>query len=543
MASEDEIKSLCKTFEQKKALRRNWDWQWERQALLIMPGKADFITQRTPGDPARNKDIYDSTAPVSNHTLASHIHSALTNPDAEWAEMQFRDQELKDNDEAQEWVEDCTRRMFDAINESNFVAAINEIYQDLVCFGTATLQTTFTNDPTEGFRLVFRIIPLHCTIFLENVHGQIDTVFHEIKYTARQAKQRWPDKNIKAVEDALRTDPEKELTFLKIIRPNADYDPTKDLSEKNRKYECVWTHQKKEIETLYYFELEYHTVRWSKMTTEVYGYGLGTLAMPDIETINEAKRLELRGWEKAIDPPMLGEAGGVIGDVHMEAGGFTSVRNSSSLVPFKDQTNWQATQIKSEELRKSIQTIYLIDQLILPERPNATATEVQIRYSMMQRVLGPTAGRLISELLDPMVQRIFGLMFREDQFLAMPQNLVGAPMDIRYTSPLARAQNQDEAQATEWLLGATAQYAQVDPAVLDLIEPTRAFRRIAQTRGVPADVMRSEEEVEKMSRAREKRKAQAEAAESEQVAAAGAEGQARQQMAPMQVEAAANQMQ
>ena len=94
MDRKDEISMLSKTFEVKKAYRRNWDWQWEEIALYSMPGKADFVTQRTTGDPARNKEIYDPVAAVANHTLASHIHTAMTNPANPWFEMKYRDKEM-----------------------------------------------------------------------------------------------------------------------------------------------------------------------------------------------------------------------------------------------------------------------------------------------------------------------------------------------------------------------------------------------------------------------------------------------------------------
>ena len=137
----DDVQRLVRSFDTAKTLRRNWGWQWEDIAMFIQPGKADFITQRTVGSPDRNKRIYDATALVANHTLASHMHSALTSPATQWAELTFRDRELQSNDAAQEWIQDCTRRMFDAVNESNFVSQINELYQNLCCFGTACQET------------------------------------------------------------------------------------------------------------------------------------------------------------------------------------------------------------------------------------------------------------------------------------------------------------------------------------------------------------------------------------------------------------------
>ena len=56
---------------------------------------------------------------VANHTLASHMHMALTSPATPWFEILFREAELNRDDSAREWLEDCNQRMFEAINESD----------------------------------------------------------------------------------------------------------------------------------------------------------------------------------------------------------------------------------------------------------------------------------------------------------------------------------------------------------------------------------------------------------------------------------------
>ena len=50
-----------------------------------------------------------------------------------------------------------------------------------------------------------------------------------------------------------------------------------------------------------------------------------------------------------------------------------------------------------------------------------TATEVQVRYELMQRLLGPTLGRFQSEFLNPLIERVFGIMFRANAFLPAPE--------------------------------------------------------------------------------------------------------------------------
>ena len=64
-------------------------------------------------------------------------------------------------------------------------------------------------------------------------------------------------------------------------------------------------------------------------------------------------------------------------------------------------------------------------------------------------LLGPLAGRQMSEFLGPMVERELDLLARAGQIPPMPQELAeaGGEYKIEYDSPLARAQRAEEGVA------------------------------------------------------------------------------------------------
>jgi hypothetical protein len=181
--------------------------------------------------------------------------------------------------------------------------------------------------------------------------------------------------------------------------------------------------------------------------------------------------------------------------LNLQAGGYTQVRDTRALAPLHDQANWQAVQIKSNELRENIQAVFLIDQLILPERPNATATEVTIRYEMMQKVLGGTLGRLQAELLNPLVNRVFGIMARNGQLAQLPDDLESGDYEVKYTGPMAKAQTANEAMAIERMYNLLMGVGQMDPTVMDAVDLPKSILAVAAQWGVPADVLRSEDEI------------------------------------------------
>ena len=53
----------------------------------------------------RRREIYDSTAIVAADLLAGQIHANLVSPSVKWFNFDFRDDELKRNTEAQQWLD------------------------------------------------------------------------------------------------------------------------------------------------------------------------------------------------------------------------------------------------------------------------------------------------------------------------------------------------------------------------------------------------------------------------------------------------------
>ena len=131
-----------------------------------------------------------------------------------------------------------------------------------------------------------------------------------------------------------------------------------------------------------------------------------------------------------------------------------------------------------------------------------TATEVQVRYELMQRLLGPTLGRFQTEFLNPLIERCFAIMQRNEMFAPAPGALDGVGIDIEYVGPLARSQRMEEATAVERLYEMAANLAQIAPEIMDNIDHDKAIRSRAELLGVPKNIMRDPQEIE------EKRQAQ-----------------------------------
>jgi hypothetical protein len=193
----------------------------------------------------------------------------------------------------------------------------------------------------------------------------------------------------------------------------------------------------------------------------------------------------------------------------MTPAGITVVRHDGAIKPLQIGSNWQITDMKENQLRTSIRQAYYSDQLQLQDGPQMTATEVQVRYELMQRLLGPTLGRFQTEFLNPLIERVFGIMFRAGAFKDAPEIIGDSKIDIEYVGPLARSQRMEEAVAIERLYALAMNIGQVDPSIMDNIDHDEAIRMRARLLGVPKTVLRSSDQVEEMRAAKAEAEQQA----------------------------------
>jgi hypothetical protein len=499
----EDIIRRCKDL---KSGRENWDDLWDEVATFVLPTRADFISKHERGA-RRDDDLHDSTAITSNQTLASGLHGALTAPSGRWFHIRFRDENLNNDDAAMEWLEDSVDRIYKALEDSNFNSQVNELYLDLCCFGTASMLVE-TDKADKNDSLNFRTVHLSEIAVAENVDGRVDTIYRTLKLSARQAKQFFKKENLgDSVEKALKDKPDKEFEFIHAVYPREGVEPMEFAPGKDRPWASCWVQvkDKKLIREDGYYECPWMVPRWSKLSGDVYGFSPAMMARADIRTLNAAKLFEMRAWEKTIDPPTLAAYNGIIGDLRLDPGGLTYVRDINGIKPMQNGTQWQVSQIKSSELITSIRRAFFNDQLQLHEGPNMTATEVRARMELMQQILGPVVGRLQSEFLNPMVQRVFMLMFRSGMFLDPPESLMtgGSKLDVEYVSPLARAQKMEEVFAVERWVGQLAQMAQINPTVIDVVDFDRLGRMMAKRLGVPSEAIKSEEQIEQLKMERQ----------------------------------------
>ena len=531
MATFEYIKKRCANLE---SVRATWEDHWQEILDYVMPRKADVTFVRSKGE-KRTEVLYDSTAITANNLLAASLQGTLTSASLPWFHLKLRDTELNQNRDVQLWLEDSAKRMYEIFNESNFNTEVHELYLDLVSIGTGAI---FVEEGSKGFDkegIHFNCLHIAEYFIQENINGKVDTLYRKYKLTARQAIQEFGEENVgEKILESVKEKPDKEFNFIHAVEPTEDYE--RAVGKSNTKlpvHSChVCTEDKMVVRTGGYNEFPYLVPRWSKATGEIFGRSPSYNALPDIKTLNKAVEIGLKAWAKAIDPPLLVQDDGVIGRVRMTPAGITVVRHDGAIKPLQIGSNWQITDMKENQLRTSIRQAYYSDQLQLQDGPQMTATEVQVRYELMQRLLGPTLGRFQSEFLNPLIERTFGIMLRAGALLPEPEVIQGQKIDVEYVGPLARSQRMEESVAIDRLYELAMNVVQVDPSIMDNINHDEAIRLRGDLLGVPKIILRARDEVEELREQRQQAQMAQQQAEQQQQAAQAAltQGQAMSEM-------------
>ena len=502
-------------------IRKTPEQTWDLLEKYISPirGGKFFQDQSSEHeiDWRRGRDVFDSTAVLAANTLASSVHGALTNPSSKWFELRFRDHMLNDDDAAKEWIQAVTETIWHALQESDFNLQINEAYIDLVAFGTTCVVEEAESDiKWEG--LDFSTLPIREIYFEQDHKGGILRFFRRYEWNPLQVIDKFgdkvPDHITEKAKQPGQSDTKEKVIMCIYPRKNGKMDTTKPIKPNNRPFGVKFIlHNTCEMlgEEGGYYEMPAFIARWQKASGSQWGFGPGTLALSDVMTLNTMVEQRLSSAAKVIDPPALVTERGMLSDLDLRPGGQSVVRDVGGIKPYESGARFDVADHLIIGYQEQINKMFLVDRLELKESPAMTATEVNARFDLMQRLLGPVFGRLQTDLLDPLIERTFRILLRAGQFPEMPQVLstVEGDFDVDYVGPMARAQKSDQIGMINQWMGMMAEMGQVFPEMAMLPDAQAAGRELSKVMNIPATIVRSKDEVDEILKKKEQQELEA----------------------------------
>lgn len=483
--------------------RANFDEQYQDCTDYASPNNSQITSERSSGEVLM--DLFDTTAEESNIQLASGLYSFMFPTETRAFVLEVEDEELMKLDIVKQWLDATTKMIHKRLIGSTFRDAFFGFLKSLGVFGTGCLY----EEKGKKVPLVFINYFMRDIYILRNSDGDVDTVFRRLRFSARQAVQEFGLENIgekvKTAYDSI-SDRDKKFEFLHIVEPREERDSEAD-DPKNMPWLSVYI-SRDEQEFVDgaesgYKEFPYQVSVFDKDSLEDYGRSPTMKKLPDIRMANELKRIRVTIWDKMGDPTMLVKDDGSVWPLTSKPGGVVFYRDT---LPEYWEFKGNIAEIGNaiQETQKEIMKGYFVDMFDpLIDKQNMTATEVQARVEQKLRFLTPIIGRLQSGLFNPMIQRVIGILSRQDKLPEMPPELSEQEFSIMYLGRLALALRTIE---TEGLTKTLAEWQPLsDMGILEWLDhlnvPT-AFRDSARNNGVPATWLRSEDEVKLIQEAR-----------------------------------------
>lgn len=516
--------------------RKPMEYMLDDIRTFIAPYRGEFFRDITDEQAIQfdYPEIYDGTGIQSNINLASNLHGNLTSPYIPWFSLQFRSEELNDNTDARAWLEEVAILIWNTLQESNFSREIGEAYLDLTTFGTACLvEEVGSSEANEWDGINFSCIPIKQMYFEERPDGTVSHFYRGYMMTPLQFVEKFgekgvPDDILEKSKGATASSSRELCIFCiyprtgnKVVK--GDERAYAPIPPKRRAYGYKYIRGNDGVvlgEEGGYYEMPAFITRWSRISESRWGHGPSHVALFDVKTLNRQEELTLQALAKVVDPPQKTTERGLIGDLDMRPAGLTVLRNMGDLAPIESGTEWRAVDMERQNRRNMIREYYLVSKLDLKDSPAMTATEVERRWQQMQKLLGPTLGRLQADLLEPLIETCFKILMRAGRVPEIPSVVMEgeSELEIEFTGPMPLAQKADAAMAIEAEFAMAAQLSQAfGPEVMDVIDAPVGMREHARMKGVPAKMIRSEAKVRKMA---EERKAAA--AQQQQLQAAEA---------------------
>lgn len=425
----------------------NWKSLYMEAYDFTFPNRNPYYEEynETPGQ-RKNLQVFDNTLCIAARQLVSKLHANLVPPSLQWFELEptelIQDENQKKAIQAD--LQELTKIIYNAFNNSNFDLAINEFFHDLI-IGTAALQVFATEDDNKP--IVFKSCPIDRVAPEQDAFDNINTVWREFCDVAFEDITRlWPDGEIsESMQHQIDQNKQAKFRFIEgvIYRPKTndyrivvmwDSEPFFVLNKESKSSPWV-------------------VGRWSKSPREIGGRGSAIEALPTARTINMMARFLMEAAAMNATPPWLGFSDGIFNP-------FTYTIKPNDIIPIAPESamnmplrkldvsgDVQFGELQMNDLRTQINQIMYVDPTRPVQSPSMTATEIMIRQQTFLEEIAPAFSRIEVEILPKLIDRVI--------FILMEKGLLPSEINsdafkglfrVRFKSPLEQSQQLQDVQ-------------------------------------------------------------------------------------------------
>lgn len=515
-----DVKALKQLVSHLEGLRTKRLAQQYEIGKLILPSRGLFRGEET--ESLRDANLFNPAAQRALRKAAAGMTQAITPASDPWFRHAFLSRADREATGGNEYVDTVDARIRAVLSAGSFYQAIHAFNKELLAFGCALLSCE--SSPLTVARFACQTCGTYAVAL--DADRMLACVARRLKMTPRDLAERFGRDRLSDVTQKMLEDKPYapvEVVHVVLRRENADASRRDGL---NMPFASYWYEESGEglLHEGGFRSMPFFFTVWEE-ARGIYGTGPGDEALADQKGIEAWELRKAVGIEKMIDPPLL--APGTL-KRHVRAAPGEVVSDSAAtrnnaLRPLYEVNFGPAVQYVQQEVQQismrleDVMMANIFANMSLETRPaGMTMTEYMDRRRRSAELMGPTVSSYEPRVLNPLIERVFALLDEAGMLPPLPDGLSEwAALNVSYQSPMAQMLEQSGAVATVQFMEQVAPLARVNPEILDKLDTDQMVDELAQRMGVPASIIRSDEQVAAIRQQR----AEAQAAQQAQAAA------------------------
>lgn len=428
---------------------------------LLLPSSTPWSSSEQEGEET-GTEIYLSDPVRYLRTCADGLMGCMVSPHFRWFAYQMGNKDLRENDEVRGWLQECEEQMYYVFKNSNFYSVLPPHFRYALGIGNSML---LRYENTMLGKQVFTCPHPRQNYWLEDLNGRTIPYHRLYKKTVAEILETFgPEKMSSKFKEAVKQGRlYEEFTILHCIYhkedrifDETDIKPNRPYMEFYVEYNASETGFSGIIRQAGYFTNPVAPWRLEKNDDEVYGRGIGHLALSDIRGANELRASVITGIHKEIDMPIIAPMS-LRGLIQKNPGGETYIKDSllaGNRIPVRDlygrTINYASIKDFEERLAVGLREWFSVDyflqlsNLAMQGSP-PTATQILGMADEKAILLIGRVGRFDSDCFDGLMKSTFLSEFMAGR-LPEPPGIIyqygGSLPDIEYLGPLAQAQRR-----------------------------------------------------------------------------------------------------
>lgn len=509
---------------QLEAEASSWRAHWLELSSYLSPRSARFLQSERNRGTKKNQNIINSSPLMDIRTLKSGMQSGITPQSRPWFRLTTPNPDMAAKKEVRLWLDVVEERIRYAMSKSNFYNAAHVLYGNLGVYGTSPM---YIEDDSETMIRCY-VFPIGQYYLANSRRLEVDTCYRKYSMTVGQMVAQFGIENCSpGVQDLYKNKSvEAWKEILHVVEPNPDAIPGK-LGYKHMPWKSCWMEfLQADANAKYLREGGFHEFpimapRWDVDGEDVYGSSPGMDALGDVKALQLYERRGAQAVEKIINPPWTGPMALQNQAANMNPGGITYVPDNASGQVFKPAFEVPPAVVQvvggeKRELEARVSAVFFADLWLAMsqlEKGQVTAREVAERHDEKMVQLGPVTERLGAEFLRPAINRVFSILNRQGIIPRPPPVLQGQDLRVDFLGPLAQAQKALGTGAIEKVMSFVGNLYAVAPQAIDKVNIDAVIDEYGDDLGIPARLLRTDDEVAEIRAKRQAAQAQAQASE------------------------------